>query len=246
MANSPEKMPDQVRGKIQHRPSPVHSSKSQRLPVVLTREEVSKLINALSGTRKLIAMLLYGGGLRLMECIRLRIKDVDFASDQIVVRPIKGDRDRITRLPPEVKDDLYKHLGRVQLMHNDDLARGYGKVFIPPALKNELKDADRKWIWQYVFPAKIISRDPRTGINRRPHIHASSFQKALKKALRRTRLSKSITSHAFRHSFATHLLEDGTDIRIVQKMLGHKNVSTTLIYTHVMQKNDLNSPDRKE
>ncbi|MGD9062184.1 MAG: integron integrase, partial [Desulfobacterales bacterium] len=207
-----------------------------RLPVVLTKAEVSKLINTLSGTQKIIGMLLYGAGLRLMECIRLRVKDIDFEMNQIVVRQGKGDKDRITLLPQGVKEDLQLHLDRVQLLHNDDLARGYGKVFMPHALERKFKNEGRQWIWQYVFPSKSISKDPRTGIKRRPHIHASSFQRALKRAVRLTRIPKAVTSHAFRHSFATHLLEDGYDIRTVQELLGHKDVNTTMIYTHVMQK----------
>jgi integron integrase len=214
----------------------IRAKKPLRLPVVLTREEISKLINTLSGTQKIIGMLLYGAGLRLMECIRLRVKDIDFNMNQIVVRQGKGDRDRIALLPRTVKGDLQKHLDRVQLLYNDDLARGYGKVFMPRALERKFKHANQQWIWQYVFPSKSISRDPRSGIKRRPHIHASSFQRALKRAVRITRIPKAVTSHAFRHSFATHLLEDGYDIRTVQELLGHKGVSTTMIYTHVMQK----------
>ena len=171
-----------------------------------------------------------------MECIRLRIKDVDFKMDQIVIRPIKGDRERTAPLAQGVKDDLHRHLDRVRLLHNEDLSRGFGKVFIPHALRRKHKDAAREWSWQYVFPSKTISRDPQTGIKRRPHIHASSFQRALKKAVRRTRITEPVTSHVFRHSFAVHLLEAGTDIRAVQKLLGHKDVSTTMVYKHVMQK----------
>lgn len=214
----------------------IRAKKPLRLPVVLTKAEVSKLINTLSGTQKIIGMLLYGAGLRLMECIRLRVKDIDFKRNQIVVRQVKGDKDRITLLPQGVKEDLQLHLDRVQLLHNDDLARGYGKVFMPHALERKFKNEGRQWIWQYVFPSKSISKDPRTGIKRRPHIHASSFQRALKRAVRLTRIPKAVTSHAFRHSFATHLLEDGYDIRTVQELLGHKDVNTTMIYTHVMQK----------
>ena len=214
----------------------IRAKKPLRLPVVLTKAEVSKLIKTLSGTEKIIGMLLYGAGLRLMECIRLRVKDIDFELNQIVVRQGKGDKDRITLLPEVVKDGLQQHLDRVQLLHNDDLAQGYGKVFMPHALERKFKNAGSQWIWQYVFPSKSISKDPRTGIKRRPHIHASSFQRALKRAVRLTRIPKAVTSHTFRHSFATHLLEDGYDIRSVQELLGHKDVSTTMIYTHVLNK----------
>ena len=168
----------------------IRAKKPMRLPVVLTKAEVSKLIYTLSGTQKIIGMLLYGAGLRLMECIRLRVKDIDFEMNQIVVRQGKGDKDRITLLPQSVKEDLQRHLDCVQLLHDDDLAQGYGKVFMPQALERKFKNAGREWIWQYVFPSKSISKDPRSGFKRRPHIHASSFQRALKRAVRLTRIPK--------------------------------------------------------
>ena len=236
MVKPHNKISNHVGKKAQPKLSVTHPLKSPRLPLVLTREEIFKLIDAMSATHKLIGMLLYGGGLRLMECIRLRITDVDFKMDQIVIRPIKGGRVRTAPLPQGVKDDLCKHLGRVRLLHNEDLSRGFGKVFIPHALRPKYKDAAREWNWQYVFPSKTISRDLQTGIKRRPHIHASSFQRALKKAVRKTRITGSVTSHVFRHSCAVHLLEGGTDMRAVQKLFGHKDVSTTMVYKHVMQK----------
>ena len=171
-----------------------------------------------------------------MECIRLRVKDLDFEMNQIVVRQGKGDKDRITLLPDGVKDDLLLHLERVQLLHNDDLAQGYGKVFMPHALKRKFKNACRQWIWQYVFSSSRLSVDPRSNTVRRHHVHPSSLQKAVKNAALKAGLNKKVTCHTLRYSFATHLLENGHDIRTVQELMGHSDVATTMIYTHVLNK----------
>jgi integron integrase len=212
------------------------AKKSKRLPTVMTKEEARKVISALSDTDQLMAKILYGSGLRLMECLRLRVKDVDFEMNQIVVRDGKGKVDRVTVFPESVKPWLKEHLERVKSLHENDLANGYGSVYLPHALARKYKNASREWGWQYVFPANSISTDPRTGETRRHHIHESSLQKAVKNAVKLAGINKPASCHTFRHSFATHLLEDGYDIRTVQELLGHKDVSTTMIYTHVLNK----------
>jgi integron integrase len=180
--------------------------------------------------------ILYGSGLRAIECLRLRVKDLDFEMSEIIVRDGKGKKDRVTILPDDIKDPLRKHLVFIKQVHNNDLSKGFGRVYLPYALSKKYKNADTEFIWQYVFPAKTMSIDPRSGIKRRHHIHQSSLNKAIKKAAKMARINKPITSHSFRHSFATHLLSDGYDIRTVQELLGHKDVSTTMIYTHVLNK----------
>jgi integron integrase len=212
------------------------AKKPRRLPTVMTNEEAMKVINNLSGSNKLMAKLLYGSGLRLMECLRLRVKDVDFGMHQIMVRDGKGKIDRVTLLPESVKADLKEQLESVKAIHENDINQGYGKVYLPYALSRKYPNANLEWCWQYVFPSKSLSKDPRTGATRRHHIHENSLQKAVKKAVKLTRIPKPVSCHTFRHCFATHLLESGYDIRTVQELLGHKDVNTTMIYTHVIKK----------
>ena len=217
----------------------VRAKRPRRLPTILTKEEALRVIGYMSGTSKLMAQLLYGAGLRLMECIRLRVKDLDFTQHLIVVRDGKGHKDRVTMLPDTVIVPLQQHLRRVKRIHEEDLAKGYGSVYLPYALERKYPNANREWIWQYVFPSKRLSKDPRTGIIRRHHINPSTLQKAVKEAARLARINKPVTCHTFRHSFATHLLENGYDIRTVQELLGHKDVKTTMIYTHVLNRGGL-------
>jgi integron integrase len=183
-----------------------------------------------------MAGLLYGGGLRLMECLRLRVKDIDFGYGQLTIRNGKGNKDRVTILPESVVESLRKHLGRVKKMHLRDLENGLGWVYLPNALKNKYKKAEREWGWQWVFPSGILSKEPRTGRLGRYHLSESVLQRAVKKAIKDAGVYKHASCHTFRHSFATHLLEDGYDIRTVQELLGHKDVKTTMIYTHVLNR----------
>jgi integron integrase len=208
----------------------------QRLPVVLTREEVDRVLREMTGIYALMAGLLYGSGLRLMECVRLRIKDVDFAQRQIMVRDGKGAKDRVTVLPEKYRETLARHLEQVKKQHDTDLAQGHGAVYLWPSLERKYPNIAREWGWQYVFPAKNLSVDPRSGQVRRHHIHAGSLQKAFKDAMQKAGITKQASCHTLRHSFATHLLERGYDIRTVQELLGHADVSTTMIYTHVLNK----------
>jgi integron integrase len=214
----------------------VRVKKPPKLPTVLTPHEVQQVLHALSGVHLLMAKLLYGSGLRLMECLRLRVKDVDFAQQYILVRNGKGDKDRITMLPTCVMRPLQDHLHHVNVMHEDDLNHGYGSVFLPYALAEKYPNAAKAWIWQYVFPSARLSTDPRSGIVRRHHMHENSLQRAVKRAARLSGIPKRISCHTFRHSFATHVLENGYDIRTVQELLGHKDVKTTMIYTHVLNR----------
>ena len=214
----------------------LRSKKPVRVPTVMTREETLKLIGVMHGTHQLMAKLIYGCGLRVMECIRLRVKDIDFAMNQIIVRDGKGKKDRITVLPDGVKPALIEHLVYVKQLHQDDLARGYGRVYLPNALAKKYPNADRQLGWQYAFPAKTLSKDPRSGMKRRHHLHVSSIQKAIRKAVNLCAVVKPVGCHTLRHSFATHLLVEGYDIRTVQELLGHKDVSTTMIYTHVLNR----------
>ncbi len=214
----------------------IRAKKPKRLPTVLTKQETFKVIGYLTGTQQLMAKLLYGSGLRLLECIRLRVKEVDFAQHQIMIREAKGHKDRVTMLPKAVIAPLQEHLRHVKTVHDCDLTQGYGSVYLPYALERKYPNANREWIWQYVFPASKRSKDPRTGAIRRHHVHQSGLQKAVKKAAQQSGIDKRISCHTFRHSFATQLLENGYDIRTVQELLGHKDVKTTMIYTHVLKR----------
>jgi integron integrase len=212
----------------------VRARRPKRLPTVLSRDEVADLIGCLSPTYQLLAKLLYGSGLRLSEGLSLRIKDVDFDLHEITVREGKGGKDRVTVLPESIIEPLGLHLRHVRRRHEEDLALGFGSVYLPDALARKYPGASREWMWQYVFPSRRISRDPRSGLLRRHHASRSALQKAVRAAARHARIDKHVTCHTLRHSFATHLLEGGYDIRTVQDLLGHKDIKTTMIYTHVL------------
>jgi integron integrase len=215
----------------------IHRAKQPvRLPVVFSRDEVRRLMRNLQGEKHLMANLIYGAGLRLMECLRLRVKDVDFSYSQITVRGGKGDKDRITMLPEIIKHPLKEHLKKVWRLHQQDLRDGFGRVSMPFALSRKYPNADKEWGWQYVFPSINRSVDPISGNIKRHHLSEKVFQRAIKTAIRKAGISKRGSSHTLRHSFATHLLEDGYDIRSIQELLGHKDVKTTMIYTHVLNR----------
>ena len=212
------------------------AKRPKRLPTVLTKDEANLVLKVMSGTNALMTKLLYGCGLRLMECLRLRVKDIEFDRNQVTVRDGKGHKDRITMLPNQLKIQLLEHLEKVRIIHEEDLKRGFGEVYLPYALSRKYPNAAKEWCWQYVFPSKRISKDPRSGKYGRHHANETALQKAVRKAARTVSVSKPVSPHAFRHSFATHLIEAGYDIRTVQELLGHKDVSTTMIYTHVLNK----------
>lgn len=206
-----------------------------RRPVVMSRDEVKRVTDKMTGLPRLMAELLYGTGMRLMEGVRLRVKDIDFDLNQIIVRDGKGAKDRVTMLPQKLRPPLERHLSEVKAIHDRDLAAGNGHVYLPYALAEKYPNADKEWGWQYVFPARSISKDPRSGRVGRHHLHETALQGAMKNAVRAAGLTKPASVHTLRHSFATHLLEAGYDIRTVQELLGHKDVSTTMIYTHVLK-----------
>jgi integron integrase len=208
----------------------------RRLPVVLTREETKRALGQLHDIRALIGRLLYGTGMRVMEGMRLRVKDMDFARREILIRDGKGYKDRVTVLPRAIESSLRDQLDHAATLHRHDLAAGFGAVWLPDALARKYPQADREWAWQYVFPAAGRSPDTRTGIVRRHHLSDQAFQRAMRQAVRDAGLTKPATPHTLRHSFATHLLESGYDIRTVQELLGHTDVSTTMIYTHVLNR----------
>ena len=220
--------------------APTRSKRRRNLPTVLTPDEVARLLGKMQGKHALMAKLLYGCGLRLMECVRLRVKDVDFGQGRVYIRNPKGGRDRTVILPGTIAVELQIQIDTVIALHQTDLQEGFGEVYMPAALARKYPNAAKEPGWQYVFPAKKRSKDPRSGKTMRHHVMESGLQKAVKQALNQTRIYKKASCHTFRHSFATHLLETGTNIRVVQKLMGHADVKTTEIYTHVM-KNDIDS-----
>lgn len=215
----------------------VHRAKrALHLPVVLTRDEVKRLLAQLEGTVWLMAGLTYGGGLRLFECLRLRVKDIDFDRTELTIRDGKGQKDRVTTLPKALCEPLRLHLARVRILHSADVQDGFGRVHLPFSLERKYPNADREWAWQYAFPSVRRSVDPRSRVERRHHLSPDVLQRAIKSAVRKAGIFKPASVHTLRHSFATHLLDSGYDIRTVQELLGHADVKTTMIYTHVLNR----------
>jgi integron integrase len=215
---------------------PVRAKRPKHLPTVLSKAEVRQVLDCMAGTNQLMAKLLYGGGLRISECVRLRVKDLDFDQRKLILRDTKGSRDRATILAESLIEPLERHLVRVRHIHQADLEDGLGSVYMPHALATKYPHASKEWIWQYVFPSAQRSVDPRSEVERRHHLSRSALQKAVRNAAQLAGIQKRVTPHTFRHSFATHLLEAGYDIRTVQDLLGHKDVRTTMIYTHVLRR----------
>ena len=224
--------------------SVVRAKRKMNLPTVLSRDEVKKLLSFLNGPYLFMAQLMYGCGLRLMECLRLRIKDVDLENDLLMVRSGKGEKDRALMIPEKIKEELSKHVASVKEVHDQDVKMGYGEVSLPDALEKKYPGAPKEWGWQWMFPAEKLSVDPRTGKVMRWHIHPSAIQRAVKEAVMKAGVPKMASCHTLRHGFATHLLEAGHNIRTIQELLGHKHVNTTMIYTHVTRKkpSEIRSP----
>ena len=217
----------------------IRPKKGKRVPNVLSVKEVRAVITNMTGPYKLMAQIMYGSGLRLMECLRLRVKDIDFENHRIIVYDGKGGDDRVTMLPDSVIAPMREHLAQTKALHKKDLAAGLGSVQMPFALDKKYPAAHKEWIWQFIFPAPTLYTEPETGITRRHHIHETALQRAIRTAAKTAKIQKRVTPHTFRHSFATHLLQNGYDIRTVQELLGHKDVKTTMIYTHVLQRGGL-------
>jgi integron integrase len=215
---------------------PVRAKRQKRLPVVMTVEEVREVLKNMQGPHKFMAQILYGCGLRLLECVRLRVHDIDFGNNIIYVRSGKGGKDRTTVLPKKIIKEFENQISRVKEIHKEDLEAGYGEVYLPEGLSRKYKSAGKKLGWQYVFPSKKMSVDPRTDITRRHHVLESGLQKAVRRAVDKSNIVKRVSCHTFRHSFATHMLQDGVNIRILQELMGHADVKTTEIYTHVIDK----------
>ncbi|PKL81755.1 MAG: integron integrase [Ignavibacteriae bacterium HGW-Ignavibacteriae-3] len=213
-----------------------HATRVKHLPVVFSKREVIKIFEHLEGIPRLVISLLYGGGLRLSECLNLRVKDIDFDYNQIIIRDGKGEKDRHTVLPVSIQPELKKHLNEVYRLHKKDLARGRGSTILPYALKKKYPNANKEFGWQYAFPADKFIKEEESGLLFRYHIHETTIQRAVKEAIKKSGINKQGSPHTFRHSFATHLLENGSDIRTIQELLGHQSVKTTMIYTHVLNR----------
>ena len=222
--------------RIEEKIEPVKAKRHRRPPVVVTQSEVQRVLNQMHGNHLLMARLLYGSGLRLMECIRLRVQDIDFELNLLYVRAGKGDKDRTTLFPQSIQTDVKGQIEKVKQLHENDVLQGFGEVYLPEALARKYRNAPKDFRWQYVFPSKKLSTDPRTGKKRRHHVLESGLQKAVKRAVDQAGITKRVGCHTFRHCFATHMLENGVNIRVVQELMGHANIKITEIYTHVMEK----------